>query len=207
VESERLSLGVAARLSRYLQILTQTRKAGRSVISSQSLSEYSGINPTQIRRDLSSFGRFGKRGVGYNVDHLIDSIKEILHTSGQHNIALMGSGKLGSAIAGSDIFSDHGFRIASIFDIDPARVGRYVGELKVHHVSELERLVKEKGIIVGVIAVPADAAQQCTDALVSADVRIIFNYSDALVDAPPGTTVHSMSPAGELLYALYFYLS
>ncbi len=205
--SKRLSHGVAARLSRYLQILAQTRKAGRSVISSQALSGYSGINSTQIRRDLSSFGRFGKRGVGYNVDNLIASIKEILHTSGRHNIALMGSGKLGSAIADSDMFMDHGFHIAAMFDVDPARVGKYVGLLQVQHVSELKQAVADNNIIVGVIAVPSEAVQDSADALIEAGVRIIFNYSDALVDAPPGTTVHSLSPAGELLYALYFYLA
>ncbi len=207
MEGERLPLGVAARLSRYLQVLTQTRKAGRSKISSKSLSEYSDVNPTQIRRDLSSFGKFGKRGVGYDVEYLITCIKEILHTSGQHNIALMGGGKLGHAIAGSDIFTDHGFNIEAVFDVDPAKLGQFIGDLQVQHVSDLADTVKERNIIIGVIAVPAAAAQDAANALINAGVKIIFNYSDALLDAPPGITVHSMSPAGELLYALYFYLT
>jgi len=207
VESERIPPGVAARLSRYLQILTQTRKAGRSVISSHSLSEYAGVNPTQIRRDLSSFGRFGKRGVGYDVDHLISSIREILHTSGRHNVGLVGGGKLGSAIAASDIFPDHGFRIVAVFDVDPALAGKNAGGVRVYHVSDLKRVVEEKQIIIGVLAVPADAAQGCTDKLARAGVRIILNYSDALVESPPGASVHPMSPAGELLYALHSYLS
>ena len=99
VEGDRLSLGVAARLSRYLQVLTQARKMGRETISSQELSEYTHINPTQIRRDLSGFGKFGKRGVGYNVESLVGEIRKILRTSGQHNIALFGAGNLGQAIA------------------------------------------------------------------------------------------------------------
>src|SRR4029450_7680429 len=119
VDGERLSLGVAARLSRYLQVLTQARKMGRGTISSQGLSEYTHINPTQIRRDLSGFGKFGKRGVGYNVDSLVSEIRKILRTSGQHNIALFGAGKLGQAIASSDIFADHGFRVAAVFDVNP----------------------------------------------------------------------------------------
>jgi redox-sensing transcriptional repressor len=90
--SERLSLGVAARLSRYLQVLTQARKMGKETISSQELSEYTHVNSTQIRRDLSGFGKFGKRGVGYNVDSLVSQIRKILRTSGQHNIALFGAG-------------------------------------------------------------------------------------------------------------------
>src|SRR5215212_4603386 len=96
--SDRLSLGVAARLSRYLQVLTQARKMGKETISSQELSEYTHVNSTQIRRDLSGFGKFGKRGVGYNVDSLVSQIRKILRTSGQHNIALFGAGHLGRAI-------------------------------------------------------------------------------------------------------------
>ena len=97
--SDRLSLGVAARLSRYLQVLTQARKMGKETISSQELSEYTHVNSTQIRRDLSGFGKFGKRGVGYNVDSLVSQIRKILRAAGQHNIALLGAGHLGSAIA------------------------------------------------------------------------------------------------------------
>ena len=121
--TDRLSLGVAARLSRYLQVLTQARKMGKETISSQELSEYTHVNSTQIRRDLSGFGKFGKRGVGYNVDSLVSQIRKILRTSGQHNIALFGAGHLGQAIASSDIFADHGFRVVAIFDTDPAKLG------------------------------------------------------------------------------------
>src|SRR5213595_3962243 len=128
---DRLSLGVAARLSRYLQVLTQARKMGKETISSQELSEYTHVNSTQIRRDLSGFGKFGKRGVGYNVDSLVSQIRKILRTSGQHNIALFGAGNLGQAIASSDIFSDHGFQIVAIFDVDPKLVGKKVGNLVV----------------------------------------------------------------------------
>jgi redox-sensing transcriptional repressor len=207
MKPDRLPLGVASRLARYLQILTQTKKAGRATVSSKTLSEYAHVNPTQIRRDLSAFGRFGKRGVGYDVDYLIACIKDILHTSGQQNLALMGGGKLGSSIAGSDIFADHGFNIIAVFDVDPTKVGRRIGGLAVQHVSELEQTIRTGNIIAGVVAVPPASAQQAVGALVDAGVRIIFNYSDSLVDVPPGVTVHSMSPAGELLYALYFYLT
>ena len=122
--AERLSLGVAARLSRYLQVLTQAKKMGKETISSQELSDYTHVNSTQIRRDLSGFGKFGKRGVGYNVDSLVSQIRKILRTAGQHNIALFGAGHLGKAIASSDIFADHGFRVVAIFDTDPGKVAR-----------------------------------------------------------------------------------
>jgi redox-sensing transcriptional repressor len=206
--SDRLSLGVAARLSRYLQVLTQARKMGKETISSQELSEYTHVNSTQIRRDLSGFGKFGKRGVGYNVEALVSQIRKILRTAGQHNIALFGAGHLGKAIAGSDIFADHGFRVVAIFDTDPQKVGEPVGDkLTVRGYDHVRRAVKEEDIVVGVLAVPTEAAQNVADDLVDAGVKIIFNYSEALLQVPPDVTVHTSSPAVDLLYALYFYLT
>jgi redox-sensing transcriptional repressor len=206
-EGERLSLGVAARLSRYLQVLTQARKMGRDTISSQELSEYTHINPTQIRRDLSGFGKFGKRGVGYRIEYLVDEIRKILRTAGHHNIALFGAGKLGEAIANSDVFADHGFEIVAVFDVDPDRIGTKVGALTVRDFSELKDAVKVDQIVVGVLAVPSDAAQSVTDGLVEAGVTVIFNYTEQLLQVPPEVNVHTSSPAADLLYALYFYLS
>jgi redox-sensing transcriptional repressor len=207
---DRLSLGVAARLSRYLQVLTQAKKMGKDTISSQELADYTHVNSTQIRRDLSGFGKFGKRGVGYNVDSLVSQIRKILRTSGQHNIALFGAGHLGKAIASSDIFADHGFRVVAIFDTDPGKVGEPVGDktgLRVRSYDDLDKVVSEEDIVVGVLAVPNEAAQSVADDLVEAGVKIIFNYSEALVHVPPDVTVHTSSPAVDLLYALYFYLT
>ena len=205
--SERLTVGVAARLSRYLQVLTQAKKMGRSSISSQDVSEYTHINATQIRRDLSAFGKFGKRGVGYNIDALIAEIRGILRTSGQHNIALVGAGRLGQAIAGSSIFADHGFHIVTIFDDDIAKIGTELGSVAIRSTSDLAAQVTEHNIIAAVIAVPAGAAQSVADQLVQAGVHIIFNYSEALLQTPSDVVVHSSSPAVELLHALYFYLT
>jgi len=204
---ERLSLGVAARLSRYLQVLTQAKKMGKETISSQELSDYTHVNSTQIRRDLSGFGKFGKRGVGYNVDSLVSQIRKILRTAGQHNIALFGAGHLGRAIASSDIFADHGFRVVAIFDADPRKVGHSIGTQTVRHVRDLKQVVEDEDIVVGVLAVPNAAAQSLADDLVDAGVKIIFNYSEALLQVPPEVTVHTSSPAVDLLYALYFYLT
>jgi redox-sensing transcriptional repressor len=210
---ERLSLGVAARLSRYLQVLTQAKKMGKETISSQELADYTHVNSTQIRRDLSGFGKFGKRGVGYNVDSLVSQIRKILRTAGQHNIALFGAGHLGQAIASSDIFADHGFRVVAIFDTDQGKVGQPIGPagkaapLSVRPYEDLERVVEDEDIVVGVLAVPTEAAQKVADDLVEAGVKIIFNYSEALLQVPPDVTVHTSSPAVDLLYALYFYLT
>ena len=205
--AERLGVGVAARLSRYLQVLTQARKMGKERISSQEIAEYTNINATQIRRDLSGFGKFGKRGVGYSVDSLLSEIRKILRTQGQHNIALVGAGRLGAAIASSPIFAEHGITIAAAFDADPGKVGTTLGGVAVSPYDGLRDEVRDKNIVVGVLAVPAGAAQKVADDLVDAGVRIIFNYSEALLDVPHDVQVHTSNPAVELLHALYFHLT
>ena len=205
--ADRLTVGVAARLSRYLQVLTQARKMGKERISSQEISDYTNINATQIRRDLSAFGKFGKRGVGYNIDSLLGEIRGILRTQGQHNIALIGAGRLGQAIASSPIFAEHGINIAAVFDTDPEKVGRRVGNVDVSPYDDLRDTVRDKNIIVGVLAVPADSAQRVADDLVGAGVKIVFHYSEALLDVPHDVQVHTSNPAVELLYALYFHLT
>jgi redox-sensing transcriptional repressor len=204
---ERLTVGVAARLSRYLQVLTQARKMGKERISSQEISDYTNINATQIRRDLSAFGKFGKRGVGYRTEALLDEIRQILRTQGQHNIALAGAGRLGSAIASSPIFGEHGITVAAIFEIDPEKIGQRVGDVRVSSIEDVVEICRERNIIVGVIAVPAETAQDATDALIGAGAKIIFNYSEALLDVPSDVNVHTSNPAVDLLYALYFHLT
>ena len=205
--SDRLTVGVAARLSQYLRVLTQARKMGKDRISSQEISEYTNINATQIRRDLSAFGKFGKRGVGYRTDALLEEIRQILRTQGQHNIALVGAGRLGSAIASSPIFAEHGITVAAVLDNDPDKIGQRVGDLMISSIGDIGDIARERNIIVGVIAVPADSAQNAADALIGAGAKIIFNYSEALLDVPADVNVHTSNPAGDLLYALYFHLA
>src|SRR5436853_4867830 len=203
----RVGVGVAARLSRYLQVLTQAQKMGKDRISSQEMADYTNINATQIRRDLSNFGKFGKRGVGYSIDGLLAEIRKILRTQGQHNIALVGAGRLGQAIASSPIFAEHGINIAAVFDTDERKIGTPIGQVEVSDYRRLKDSVREKNIVVGVLAVPAATAQRAADDLVDAGVRIIFNYSEALLHVPADVTVHTSNPAVELLHALYFHLA
>ena len=181
---------------------------GKETISSQELSDYTHVNSTQIRRDLSGFGKFGKRGVGYNVDSLVSQIRKILRTSGQHNIALFGAGHLGRAIASSDIFADHGFRVVAIFDKDPAKIGEQVGP----HAGarrERPRADRRRGGHRRRRARRARRPPRSRSPTTSSPpgVKIIFNYSEALLQVPPEVTVHTSSPAVDLLYALYFYLT
>ena len=203
----RVGVGVAARLSRYLQVMTQAQKMGKDRISSQEIADYTNINATQIRRDLSNFGKFGKRGVGYSIDGLLGEIRKILRTQGQHNIALVGAGRLGQAIAGSSIFGEHGITIAAVFDTDASKIGQPIGSVEVSPYERLKDTIRDKNIVVGVLAVPAEAAQPVADDLIEAGVRIIFNYSEALLDVPGDVTVHTSNPAVELLHALYFHLT
>ncbi|MDX6542639.1 MAG: redox-sensing transcriptional repressor, partial [Gaiellaceae bacterium] len=198
--ADRLTVGVAARLSRYLQVLTQARKMGKDRISSQEISDYTNINATQIRRDLSAFGKFGKRGVGYNIDSLLGEIRKILRTQGQHNIALVGAGRLGQAIASSSIFAEHGINIAAVFDTDESKLGSTVGNVQVSEYSQLPDIVRDKNIIVGVLAVPAPSAQVAANDLVRAGVKILFNYSEALLEVPSDVQVLTSNRAVELLY-------
>ena len=207
VSSDRLGVGVAARLSRYLQVLTQSKKMGKDRISSQEIADYTNINATQIRRDLSNFGKFGKRGVGYSIESLLAETRKILRTQGQHNIALVGAGRLGQAIASSPIFAEHGINIAAVFDSSPTMIGADIGGANVEDERRLKDVVRDKNIVVGVLAVPAGAAQKVADDLVDAGVRIIFNYSEALLDVPADVNVHTSNPAVDLLYALYSHLA
>jgi redox-sensing transcriptional repressor len=205
--AERLTVGVAARLSRYLQVLTQARKMGKERISSQEISDYTNINATQIRRDLSTFGKFGKRGVGYSIESLLNEIRKILRTQGQHNIAVVGAGRLGEAIASSPIFAEHGINIAAIFDTDPEKISRRLGGVEVSDYARLADVVREQNIVVGVLAVPASSAQRAADDVVAAGIRIIINYSEALIDTPSDVVLHTSNPAVDLLHALYFHLA
>jgi redox-sensing transcriptional repressor len=188
-------------------VLTQARKMGKQRISSQEIAEYTNINATQIRRDLSAFGKFGKRGVGYDIEKLLAEIRQILRTQGQHNIALVGAGRLGQAIASSPIFAEHGINISVVFDRDPAKIGSPIGNVTVSDYSQVTALCREKNIIAGVLAVPASAAQGAANDLVGCGVKIIFNYSEALLETPADVTVHTSNPAVELLHALYFHLA
>ena len=207
VQNERLGVGVAGRLSRYLQVLSQAKKMGKDRISSQEIADYTNINATQIRRDLSAFGKFGKRGVGYNIDSLLAEIRKILRTQGQHNVALIGAGRLGQAIASSSIFAEHGINIAAVFDADPEKVDRQIGSLTVTDYGRLRDTIRDKNIIVGVLAVPAESAQPVANDLAAYGIKIIFNYSEALLDVPQDVQVHTSNPAVDLLHALYFHLT
>jgi redox-sensing transcriptional repressor len=201
--SEKLAPGVAARLSAYLRILRQARRQGWESISSKEMSDYSHINPTQVRRDLTAFGRFGKRGVGYKVELLIAQIDVILRTSGNHRIVVVGAGNLGRAIVSSSILEEQGFEVVAVFDNDSLKIGSSVGGLVVEPVSTLSGFCQREGIEVGVIAVPPEEAQKVADALVQGGVGIVFNYTETLLLVPRDVMVNAVTPADQMLCTVY----
>jgi redox-sensing transcriptional repressor len=196
--------GVIERLPVYLNVLLQVRGNGEETVSSARLGELARVNPAQIRRDLTYFGSFGRRGIGYDVNTLADRIQRILGSDHVHRLVLIGAGNLGSAIAAYDGLSKHGFIVTAVFDNDPAKIGGRLGDVAVRDMRDLERTVKEQGISIGVVAVPPAAAQEVTDRLAAAGIRVILNYTPVVVQVPEGVTLHNTDPVQELLHTLYY---
>jgi redox-sensing transcriptional repressor len=196
--------GVIERLPAYLSILLQLDRAGQRTVSSATMGELARVNPAQIRRDLTYFGSFGRRGVGYDVRALVERIQRILGSDHSHRIALVGAGNLGSAIASYGGLRQHGFIVTAIFDSDPAKVGTKVGDVTVLDMTRLEATVLEQRISIGVVAVPPVAAQQVTDQLAAAGIRVVLNYTPVVVQVPDGVTLHNTDPVKELLHTLYY---
>jgi redox-sensing transcriptional repressor len=196
--------GVIERLPSYLNVLLQLRALGEATVSSARLGELARVNPAQIRRDLTHFGSFGRRGIGYDVQTLVERIQHILGSDHIHRLALVGAGNLGSAIARYGGLSKHGFIVSAIFDTDVAKIGGRIGTVPVYGMDDLERVIKRQGIAIGVLAVPPDAAQDVADRLAAAGVRVMLNYTPVMVQVPDGVTLHNTDPVQELLHTLYY---
>ena len=200
--AERMRMSVARRLSHYLQVARQAAKGGAERISSYEIAAYTGVNPTQIRRDLSSFGRFGKRGSGYETTLLCERLRTILGADENKSVVVVGAGRVGEALVSSQLSDAQGIEIVAIFDIDAGKVGRQIGSLSVSPVGDLRQQVERHSAQGGVIAVPAQEAQGVADELIDAGVRVLFNYSEALLDVPSDVAVRTLNPAAELLSML-----
>jgi len=164
--------------------LRQIQQEGTEIISSEELGRRIGVTPEQIRKDLASFGEFGKKGVGYFVRELIRNIGEILGLHRNWNIAIVGVGHLGWALANYRNFASLGFNLAAVFDIDPAKIGQVIGGVEVAALDRLEDIARERNIHIGVITVPAQSAQDVADRLVAAGVRGIWNFAPIKLNLP-----------------------
>jgi redox-sensing transcriptional repressor len=193
----KISPSTIGRLSHYYRVLLEVEAEGRRTISSRRLAEREGITSAQVRKDLSCFGAFGRRGLGYDVTRLSREIRGILGLDRRWRVALVGAGHIGSALLAYQGFSARGFDIVAVFDRSPERVGTSVGGLKVRDISRLGAAEAADGFDLGVIAVPIQAAQEVCDLLVAAGVRGVLNFAPRKVFVPAGVTLRAVDLAVE----------
>jgi redox-sensing transcriptional repressor len=195
---------IVGRLPIYLRALTEMAIEGKEITSSQELAQRLGISSAQIRKDLSQFGEFGKQGTGYHVSFLTEQLRRILNLERVWDMAVVGAGSLGTALANYGGFIDRGFRVAAIYDNDPAKVGSRVGDLTVKDAARMEQDLKSAGIRVAIIAVPASAAQSVADALVRAGVEAILSFAPTSLSAPEHLQLRHSDPALYLQQMSYY---
>ena len=185
---------VILRLPVYVRVLTQLADEGVEVVSSRELGDRLGVTPAQIRKDLSYFGRFGKQGRGYNVSYLVGELREVLGLDREWNAAVVGVGRLGRAIVNYPGFSPEGFKMLAAFDADPTQVGTSVGGIEVWSMGEMEAAIKEMGVDIVIVAVPALQAQEVIDVLVNCGVKAILNYAPIAPKIPEDVRLRSIDP-------------
>ncbi|HEY8482969.1 MAG TPA: redox-sensing transcriptional repressor Rex [Longimicrobiales bacterium] len=202
---KKVSESTVGRLSLYLRLLKEAEEQGILTVSSEELARRSGTTAAQVRKDLSSFGSFGKRGLGYSVSDLIAELRSILGLERTWRVALVGAGRIGAALFGYQDFRRQGFHIRAVFDSDPHKIGQQWDELVVRSDAEIEKVVREEEIDIAIIAVPESAAQRVVDRVVQAGVRGILNFAPVKLHVPPGVALKNVNMAMEmegLSYAL-----
>ena len=195
---------VIDRLPLYARALATLESQGREVVSSQELGQHLNVTPAQIRKDLSYFGRFGKQGRGYNVRKLLEELRRILGLNRQWRMALIGTGRLGRAILGYEGFGPQGFRIVEAFDTDALMIGKEVAGLTVHDTRDLETVLAESPVEIGIVAVPGETAQDAIDRLVKCGVRAILNYAPIAAHVPRGVQIKRIDPVLSLQGMTYY---
>ena len=202
---KKVSEPTIGRLSVYLRLLMELAESGVGTVSSEELASQSGTTAAQVRKDLSLFGTFGKRGLGYSVPELVSRLRSILGLEKPWRVALVGAGRIGAALFGYENFRRQGFYIEAVFDSDAAKVGQRWNGLVVESQEGMEKVLRDRGIEIAVVAVPARAAQTVVDRLVAAGIRGILNFAPTQLDVPAGVVVKTVDMALEmegLSYAL-----
>jgi redox-sensing transcriptional repressor len=184
-----ISKAIIDRLPIYYRTLKTLQADGAEIVSSEEIGRLNGITPEQIRKDLSTFGGFGKKGIGYYVEELMRNIAEILGINQRWNIAIVGIGHLGWALANYRNFSSQNFILQAIFDIDEEKIGKYIDTVKIYHVNEMKTVVAEKDIQIGVITTPAPNAQDAADLLTAAGVKGIWNFAPTKISVPDNVRI------------------
>ncbi len=195
---------VVGRLPTYLRALQHMTLEGRQVTSSQEMGERLGISAAQIRKDLSQFGEFGKQGTGYNIQYLADQLQQILKVDQVWDMAVVGAGDIGNALATYQGFANRGFRVIMIFDNDKSKVGHKIGPFTVQDSASMVDEIRKARIQVAMIAVPAPNAQDAADKLVEAHVRAILNYAPINISVPTGVYVQYVDPVTHLQHMTYY---
>jgi redox-sensing transcriptional repressor len=195
---------VVGRLPLYLRTLQLMSQEGRMVTSSQELGERLGISAAQIRKDLSQFGEFGKQGTGYSINYLTDQLRQILHVNKVWDVAVVGIGDVGHALARYQGFSNRGFRIVLLFDNDNQKIGTKVGDFIIYNISDLVSIVQEVGVQIAMLSVPVEYAQQVTNLLIEAGVKSILNYAPINISVPASVHVQYIDPVLHLQRMTYY---
>jgi redox-sensing transcriptional repressor len=196
---------VVGRLPIYLRALERLLESGRTVVASKDLAQRLGISSAQIRKDLSHFGEFGKQGMGYDIAYLRDQLQHILNVDHKWNMVLVGAGDLGHAIVHYGGFEGRGFRVACVFDNNPQKIGRNLGQFMICDSAEMTPKLKEMDVKIAIVAVPASAAQAVIDDLVEGGVKAILNYAPITVTVPPEVKIQYIDPVSHL-QRMTFYL-
>lgn len=195
---------VVGRLPQYLRTLHHMSAEGRTVTSSQELGERLGISAAQIRKDLSQFGEFGKQGTGYQINYLVKQLIRILNVEKLWDVAIVGAGDIGHAIARYQGFKDHGFRVTMIFDNDPEKIGKKIDGFEIQDASRLIEIIRKSGIRIAMLTVPADQAQMVADELIEAGVEAILNYAPIHICVPENVRIQHIDPVIHLQRMTYY---
>jgi redox-sensing transcriptional repressor len=203
-ETVKIPQATAKRLPLYYRFLKNLHSSGKQRVSSAELSEAVKVDSATIRRDFSYFGALGKKGYGYNVNYLLTFFRKTLDQDELTKVALIGVGNLGTALLNYNFLKNNNTKISVGFDVEESKVGTTMGDVTIYHMDDMEKVVKELGISVAILTVPAPFAQTITDRLVKADVKGILNFTPARLTVPPTTRVHHIDLAVELQSLVYF---
>ncbi len=198
------SESIISRLSQYLKYIVQLKEMGKRTITSKDISNNTGTNSAEVRRDLIYFKIKGKRGVGFNIDDLIKSFNKILGYNRVVRIALIGAGNLGKAILKYKMLERFGFKIDNVFDNNPEVIGKIISGSRVMDINQIKDVFKKKNIEVSILAVSPDSAQKATDILVEAGVKVIINYTPVPIKTPTSVRIETTDPIEKLLHTLYY---
>jgi redox-sensing transcriptional repressor len=195
---------IISRLPIYLRALRYMQDQQKGTTSSQELGEHVGLSAAQIRKDLSQFGGFGKQGTGYDISNLVEKLREIMKVNRVWDVAVIGMGDMGHALARYQGFTDRGFRVSMVFDNDQSKVGTSVEHFLVQDIHNIVPAIRGSGIKVAMLCVPAASAQQVTDLLVEAGIKAILNYAPISLSVPPGIRVQYLDPSIGLQRMTYY---